>query len=1229
MPQVTKQEFDAFATDFRQCMQRVGNRRVAIDSMCIRQLVRASPPIAYRFVELHCMMAQSQPGYLQPAFLVATAYLIEFDDDTLTKMVMDRATELGATEHLQDIGIAKDMEAARTEPSERKAAKEWWQTSGQTEGYCDNCRRPLRRGEGYLISGRSLGIGDMRVDLGEELLCPTCFYQLQSPGRQRPTAEPPAQTPPSPQSQSMQRQPSGPPAQIQPVIPRSRGIDQTLDIEQIFEYVLAGDVTVPEVEAWAEAVKPDYQRPPLTEQIGKVSDREFDRLIDQFSDWEIRISGFNRSMSHYSQEAYKLVDSHPERAILLGRTVYILCRLGFNPQSTAQGALTCGYVLWSSKHYYEAAEILPEAVAAYRQAASDRLMEITALSYLSDALHQDKQFDQALVRADELLEGSRQYGFRGHVALALRDKGQVLASLGRGVEALDCLRQALEARKTLSAEEVEQQSVVSVEAFLDALGQAARRFGRFEEAITTFGELAERHRQAGDLSLQARALSDVGYTYATAGDQEQAIQYFHQAVLLAEQAGERNDAERWRTQIDLIHGSAADQGAADQLEDQSLIGDASSAYLQNVRAQQLLKSGHYDAAAAAALAVLEWAQRHKDTHLEISIRNTLGVAYWQRSDFGRAIPEFQQGIQLADWSGDAPAAMQLRYNLAKASINQGKYQESVDILLAGIAHSHSLLDKVETSAFRQQVIAGSLGLYELYALLASHGQNHLALLTRTEIARARNLYRWLRADHALEDVAIPDSTRAQTRRALQSLRAVEVELEVRHLTGKIASSDISLLHQRRARVQDDVNGLLQQAGLPLLSWAGEDEHTSFAATEELIENTLAPDVALICLFSIPEGICPILLYRLDSRITMRGKLIRWAREERLEALTHWTGNTGLQHERGRFSTSQRDAVHVGAQHLSGFEHMLGVFREHLIGPLAQTLSQTRVRKLVVIPHRELALIPYWDLLESCPSLESLTLAPSLNVLHLCLLRHRSPAGPSVLVRDLTHTLAQAGAEIEMIQRVRAGDDVIEVDSIAALQSAAARCTLLHIAAHGLFNPDNPYFSGFLASRPDTTDSIFAQYASLPTFHITDRPDPHSLRLLTVAECMAELSLNTCLLAVLSTCESGIARQHGGGELTGLPNALLVAGAKSVIASLWPVHDTATALLMHYFYAIWEGGSGVEPSPARALADARRRLRTATREEIRGVLGTTVSLPLGDTPFSHPLYTDAFHCFGSW
>ena len=80
------------------------------------------------------------------------------------------------------------------------------------------------------------------------------------------------------------------------------------------------------------------------------------------------------------------------------------------------------------------------------------------------------------------------------------------------------------------------------------------------------------------------------------------------------------------------------------------------------------------------------------------------------------------------------------------------------------------------------------------------------------------------------------------------------------------------------------------------------------------------------------------------------------------------------------------------------------------------------------------------------------------------------------------------------------------------------------------------------------------------------------RLLTVAHIMT-MSLRNCRLAVLSACESGIPRQHGGGEMTGLPASLLIAGAQFAIASLWPVRDAAAALLMSSFYDTWEGGRG--------------------------------------------------------
>lgn len=109
----------------------------------------------------------------------------------------------------------------------------------------------------------------------------------------------------------------------------------------------------------------------------------------------------------------------------------------------------------------------------------------------------------------------------------------------------------------------------------------------------------------------------------------------------------------------------------------------------------------------------------------------------------------------------------------------------------------------------------------------------------------------------------------------------------------------------------------------------------------------------------------------------------------------------------------------------------------------------------------------------------------------------------------------------------------------------------------------------------------------------------------------------------------MARQHASGELTSLPSALLVAGTKSVVASLWKVHDTATALLMYYFYQIWEGGNGSEPHPSNALLEARKRLRSASRSEVAGILGAGVPLPTGDAPFAAPYFADAFECFGSW
>jgi CHAT domain-containing protein len=83
------------------------------------------------------------------------------------------------------------------------------------------------------------------------------------------------------------------------------------------------------------------------------------------------------------------------------------------------------------------------------------------------------------------------------------------------------------------------------------------------------------------------------------------------------------------------------------------------------------------------------------------------------------------------------------------------------------------------------------------------------------------------------------------------------------------------------------------------------------------------------------------------------------------------------------------------------------------------------------------------------------------------------------------------------------------------------------------------------------------------------------------------------LAVLSACETAMPGTVLPDEVTGLPTALLQAGAAGVVASLWAVPDLATAMLMVEFHARWATD---RDRPARALAEAQRWLRDSTAGE---------------------------------
>ena len=132
------------------------------------------------------------------------------------------------------------------------------------------------------------------------------------------------------------------------------------------------------------------------------------------------------------------------------------------------------------------------------------------------------------------------------------------------------------------------------------------------------------------------------------------------------------------------------------------------------------------------------------------------------------------------------------------------------------------------------------------------------------------------------------------------------------------------------------------------------------------------------------------------------------------------------------------------------------------------------------------------------------------------------------------------------------------------------------------------------------------------------------------------SLQNVDLVVLSACETGLGKVASGEGLTGLQRAFQIAGARTVIASLWKVDDAATTELMRLFYTnLWEK----KMSKLDALREAQLTMLNhydATTGELRGLGGDRVKVdpnkpaPKPDpTKRLDPRYWAAFQLSGDW
>jgi CHAT domain-containing protein/tetratricopeptide (TPR) repeat protein len=160
-------------------------------------------------------------------------------------------------------------------------------------------------------------------------------------------------------------------------------------------------------------------------------------------------------------------------------------------------------------------------------------------------------------------------------------------------------------------------------------------------------------------------------------------------------------------------------------------------------------------------------------------------------------------------------------------------------------------------------------------------------------------------------------------------------------------------------------------------------------------------------------------------------------------------------------------------------------------------------------------------------------------------------------------------------------------------------SILHIATHGYFLAD---LSQMETSKVLGVDISAAKENPLlrsgvllagceNVFDENFRPANNSENgVLTAYEAMS-LHLDKTDLVVLSACETGLGSVKQGEGVYGLQRAFLIAGAKSIIMSLWSVSDEATMELMTLFYTNYAKTG----NKMQAFSDAVKQLKTKYKE----------------------------------
>jgi CHAT domain-containing protein/Tfp pilus assembly protein PilF len=567
----------------------------------------------------------------------------------------------------------------------------------------------------------------------------------------------------------------------------------------------------------------------------------------------------------------------------------------------------------------------------------------------------------------------------------------------------------------------------------------------------------------------------------------------------------------------------------------------------------------------------------------------------------------------------------IKQRMGLSSVAKQYAQEAVDLydaLFLRVSYSPVALRKFSGRHF--SAYTNAAGIY------AELGQAELAL-EATEKGRGRALMMQLAERDLLPSPSVPDQTAEKIRnleKSLDRLESNDVSTAYNEVDDQKRRSEQHALLRERERLIDEVRR--HSPRLAALRYP-------LALSTDKIQGALDPGTALV---SFVTGNTRSLIFTLSRDHDLHVQILPVGEREIRQRVEKFRGLLG----------EARSGTRLGKLRVAELRRLSKDLYTLLVAPAADRIEESD--RVLIVADGPLHYLPFAALVRDAPdedghsrdqylaewkpfhSVLSATVyaeikkdreEPTKIQLGIPLLL--GAFGNTQLPPDLKSRPPEQVADIRVRSAVRSGTLEFEplpfsrreVEGIAALfppeqvaiflgaeateeqaKTIGKSVRILHFATHASLDDRFPLNSALVLTMPEGF------------------PENRDNGLLQVWEIFEKMRLNADLV-VLSACDSGLGEEQGGEGLIGLTRAFQYAGARTVMASLWSVHDQATSELMIRFYKHLRAGKSKDEA-----------LRQAQIELIRGPI--EVVNEKGEKTFldaSAPYYWAGFQMYGDW